>query len=92
MYLIGFRSGEGCCPRAEGGDAAIPLKARWNRVSARTGEVARRPRATAGEWGHGSPLQCLFSSSRPEGVSMYRRSTWAPLVLDRHAGRAHRVS
>jgi hypothetical protein len=27
--------------RAEGGDAAIPLKARWNRASARTGEVAR---------------------------------------------------
>ena len=56
-----------------------------------TGEVARRPRATAGEWGHGPPCSAPSLSSDAKEVQMFQRRTSAPPLLDRQSGYAHRV-
>jgi hypothetical protein len=73
---------------AEGGDAAIPLKARQNRAPARTGEVARRPRATAGGWGRGPPCSDSPLLISPERHSSASTKTLGAPAMDRPAGAA----
>lgn len=48
-----------------------------------TGEVARRPRATAGVWGRTSPLQCFIHVPLTRRFQMIRLRLWALFALDR---------